>query len=74
MKQPIAGAGSGRADTVGLYGPVYVAAALVMEAQAEIGRLAIRQALGDKIGALETLGYLLLKAAGKAPIAGAGEI
>lgn len=46
---------------VGLHGPVYVTPELVERAKAEVAKLAIRIELGDKIGALETIGYLLLK-------------
>jgi len=49
----------------GLHGPVYVAPELVQAALLEASCLAIRNTLGDKISALEMLGLLLLKSAGR---------
>lgn len=51
--------------TVGLHGPVYIDRALLNDAKLELAKLVIRDALGDKIGALEKIGYLLLKTAGE---------
>jgi len=57
--------------TVGLHGPVYIDAALLERAKQEMERLGMRHALGDTIGAVETIGYLLLQANDARPL---GEI
>lgn len=48
-------------DTIGLHGPIYISAALLAEAKQEIEKVGIRHAIGDKIGALEQIGYLLIQ-------------
>lgn len=55
----------GTPQTVGLHGPVYISVKLLEDAKLELIKLGIRAELGDKISALETLGCLLLRSAGK---------